>query len=131
MTIPSDVTHPVDGAAGDIEHLRCPLSTRSTRLAELTTACPGFEPQLVRISLRRDSTATVTSCRHLQAVPARRGRFIPACRHPESWVVEAARSRIQAAAPDTARRRPSRPAARPVPDVAVDEQTSSGPHPGG
>ena len=126
MTTPSDVRRPVDDIAGNAEHLRCPFSTRSPRLAELMTACPGFEPQQVHIALRRDAdAATVTTCRHLQAEPARRGRFIPACHHPEAWVVESARSLIQAAAPPAARRPRSRPAARPTPGVGVDEQAST------
>jgi hypothetical protein len=128
MTTPSDVTRPVDGVAGRPEHLRCPFSSRSPRLAELMTACPGFEPQQVCAGLRRDAeAATVTTCHHLQAVPARRGRFIPACQHPETWVVEAAGSLLRAAALDPVSRARSRPAASRLPGVEVDEQASSRP----
>jgi hypothetical protein len=101
MTMPSQVTRPVDDVVGRADHHRCPFSTRSARVAELMTACPGFQPQQIRIAVQRDAdSGTVTSCHHLQAVPTRRGRFVPACHHPETWVVDAARRLIRTTAPE-------------------------------
>jgi hypothetical protein len=90
---------PSADVADDVLRRRCPYLRRGVVAHEAMAACPGFVSERPRESPARlhPSSPPSRSCGHLAGQAVSRGRYVPACHHPEAaaWVVEAARTSLQ------------------------------------
>jgi hypothetical protein len=79
---------------GVARHPRCPFYAIGVNVPQAMTACPGYCPSQLSTSVEpTNGGGSGVSCLHLGAATVSRGRYIPACHHPEGTrVVDAART---------------------------------------